>query len=51
MKRYVVTVVRSVIGSENISIVCECRHCGTNVDTRTHECPTCEKGGIARYEL
>jgi Zn finger protein HypA/HybF involved in hydrogenase expression len=31
--------------------VCECRHCGTNVDHTATGCPNCESGEIVRYHL
>jgi Zn finger protein HypA/HybF involved in hydrogenase expression len=31
--------------------VCECRHCGTNVDSVATECSTCGSGDIVCYQL
>ncbi|WP_255198291.1 hypothetical protein [Halorarius litoreus] len=31
--------------------VCECRHCGTNVDSGATGCPTCDASDIACYRL
>lgn len=33
------------------TVVIECRHCGTTVDSSQQACPTCGAAGFARYEI
>ncbi|MFA9416691.1 hypothetical protein [Natrinema sp. HArc-T2] len=38
-------------GVDSVTVVCECRHCGTNVPTGTAQCPTCESNEIVTYSI
>lgn len=37
--------------SSDVTLICECRHCGLTVPEGTERCPDCEWAGIARYEI
>lgn len=37
--------------ASSVTIVRECRHCGTNVSAGTERCPTCESDEIVTYSI
>jgi len=43
--------VRRIVGGERSSPFCECRQCGTTIDTAARGCPTCGSAEIACYDL
>ena len=36
---------------DSVTVVRECRHCGTNVSAGTAQCPTCEGDEIVTYSI
>jgi|GEM_PF-578441 len=38
-------------GISSVTVVRECRHCGTNVSAGTVQCPTCEGDEIVTYSI
>lgn len=45
------TAAQSGDGVESVTVVHECRNCGTNVSAGTTQCPTCESDAIATYSI
>lgn len=37
--------------SSSVTVVRECRHCGTNVSAGTAQCPTCDSDDIVTYSI
>ncbi|WP_290818510.1 hypothetical protein [Halovivax sp.] len=38
-------------GGDVLTVVYECRQCGTTVAADAYRCPTCERAGIAEYPV
>ena len=38
-------------GVRSVTVVHECRDCGTNVSAGTNRCPTCESDAIVTYSI
>lgn len=38
-------------GVSSVTVVRECRHCGTNVSAETAQCPTCDSNEIVTYSI
>jgi len=38
-------------GISSVTVVRECRHCGTNVSAGTAQCPTCDSDEIVTYSI
>ena len=38
-------------GIGSVTVVRECRHCGTNVSAGTAQCPTCDSDEIVTYSI
>ena len=38
-------------GISSVTVIRECRHCGTNVSAGTAQCPTCEGDEIVTYSI
>lgn len=38
-------------GRRRPETVCECRRCGTTVETTEEECPVCDSAEIATYQI